>query len=166
VPSSAASVFRLIAESHGDNFPVTTHGAIEPGGVLGVSGGAVAPTVAVEAPQTDRDELALFVAPFLYDAPEVVHTPAMEFLRDTARLTLNRADARQLGLTRGDRAQLEFDGHVVEVTVVTSTRLTSGHVRIHAGTPGVAPGRSGWHSARVTALAAAHTAAVAEGAAT
>ena len=161
VPGNAASAFRQLAGVHGDNFPVASHGDIPAGGVLGVRGGAAAAHAPVEGVSVADGELALYVAPFLYDAAEVAHADAMDFLRDTAKLMLNRGDARELGLARGDRARIEIDGRPVEVTVVTNSRLASGHARIHAGTPGLAPGRTGWHVTRVTAADAAPTTATA-----
>ncbi|MCW2973652.1 MAG: NADH-quinone oxidoreductase, chain [Thermoleophilia bacterium] len=172
VSSSAASAYRQLAAANPGNFPVATHGEITPGGVLGVAGGAPAPVrdVRDDAVSVGDGELALFVAPFLYDAPEVAYAPAMEFLRATARLMLNRTDARALGLGRGDVARIVVDGGTeLEVTIATSTRLTAGHARIHAGTPGLAPGRTGWHVARIVGAVADGAAALdaaPEGAAT
>jgi NADH-quinone oxidoreductase subunit G len=159
VPGHAAGAFRQLADAAAGRLPVTTHGAIPPGGILGVQGGP-APVHAPEQGVTPGSgELALYVAPFLYDAVEVEHAEAMGFLRDEARLHVNRADARSAGLSRGDRAAIELDGRSVEVTIVPSRRVAPGHARVHAGTPGFAPGRTGWHVARLHAAAAAVTAA-------
>jgi NADH-quinone oxidoreductase subunit G len=161
VPGNAASAFRQLAAANPGNFPAASHGDIPATGLLGVTGGAVAPLVPTEAVSVAEGELALYVAPFLYDAAEVAHADAMGFLREEAKLMLNRGDARELGLARGDRARIEVAGRSVEVTVSTNSRLASGHARIHAGTPGIAAGRTGWHATRVTDANAAPTTATA-----
>ena len=151
VPGSAASAFRQLAEAHSGRMPVTTHGAIPAEGILGVSGGAPAECQPMTTPAVADGALAVYIAPFLYDAPEVAHTPAMSFLRDTAKLHIARSDARALGLSRGDAATATIDGREVAVTIATSARLAPGHARIHAGTPGMPAGRTGWTSVRVQA---------------
>ena len=44
---------------------------------------------------------------------------------------------------------VSVDGREVTATLVTSTRVPSGHARVHAGTPGFAPGHTGWSTARI-----------------
>ena len=154
VQGNAASAFRQLAEASDGRLPVTTHGAIPHDGILGVNGGPAATRISDDAPQVAPDELALYVAPNLFDASEVQHTEAMSFLTRDAVLHLNRGDAATMGLTRGDRASAQVDGRTVEVTITTSRRIQAGHARVHAGTPGFAPGRTGWTSVRMTAITA------------
>jgi hypothetical protein len=161
VPGHAAGAFRQLANGAAGRLPVTTHGAIPPSGILGVQGGPTPAHAPEQGVAPGSGELALYVAPFLYDAVEVEHAEAMDFLRDEARLHVNRADARAAGLSRGERATLELDGRSVDVTVVPSRRVAPGHARVHAGTPGFAPGRTGWHVARLHAVTALVTAAAA-----
>jgi hypothetical protein len=158
VQGNAASAFRQLAEASDGRLPVTTHGAIPHDGILGVSGGPAATRIVEEAPQVVAGELALYVAPNLFDANEVAHSEAMSFLTREAVLHLNRSDAAERGLSRGDRATAEVDGRTVQVTIATSRRVAPGHARVHAGTPGFAPGRTGWTSVRVqgSTAAAAH----------
>ena len=155
LPGSAASVYRrMVDAAPAGRFPVTTHGDITQHGVLGVSGGvAPAQLPAVTAPTPADGELVLYVSPFLYDAREVEHTPAMNFLRDETKVVVNRMDARSRGLLNGDRVQLRAGVTTVEATIVTSSRLAPGHARVHAGTPGFPAGRTGWFAASITALA-------------
>ncbi|MCW2920879.1 MAG: NADH-quinone oxidoreductase, chain [Thermoleophilia bacterium] len=156
VQGNAASAFRQLAETSDGRLPVTTHGAIPHDGILGVNGGAAATPIVDEAPQLADGELALYVAPNLFDACEVEHTEAMSFLTREAVLHLNRADAAELGLARGQQATVETaDGRTVQVAITTSRRVAPGHARVHAGTPGFPGGRTGWTSARVTGAASA-----------
>jgi NADH-quinone oxidoreductase subunit G len=160
VPGHAAGAFRQLAAANEGRMPVTNHGSIPAGGILGVTGGTPAEPMRATPVQASGDELALYVAPFLYDAPEVAYTEAMAFLRDEAKLTISRADARERGLATGDRATLELSGRTVPVTIVTSKRISAGCARIHAGVPGMPAGRTGWTTAT---LASATTAATVGG---
>jgi hypothetical protein len=168
LPNSAASVFtRLVEAAPAGRFPVAGHGDISPQGVLGVTGGAAAAHKApTTAPSVSDGQLVLHVAPYLYDAADVAHTPAMSFLRDETKVVVNRADARALGLRMGSRTKLTVSGQQLDVTIVTSSRIAPGHARTHAGTPGFAPGRVGFHAATLAAAApdATPTAAAAGGA--
>ncbi|MCW2928163.1 MAG: NADH-quinone oxidoreductase, chain [Thermoleophilia bacterium] len=160
VPGTAAGAFRQLAAATVGTLPATSHGDIPSGGILGVSGGPAPWPLGEDVAVSAADgELALYVAPYLFDASEVAHTEAMDFLRDEARLVLHRSEAIARGLQRGDRASLTVGGRAVEVTVITSPRVAPGHARIHAGTPGFAPGRTGWTTASLEALpaAAVHT---------
>ena len=161
VAGHAAGAFRQLAAERDERLPVTSYAAIPPEGVLGVSGGAPAPDAANAAPSVGDGELALYVAPFLYDAAEVEHAEAMGFLRDTTRLTLAREDARAHGLGRGDRATATVDGRELDVTIWTSPRIAPGHARVHAGTPGMPAGHTGWSTVRIVAGSAAEAAATA-----
>ena len=153
VPGHAAGAYRLLAASAGDRLPAASHGEIGPEGVLGTQGGT-APVHAPESPlEVAADQLALYVAPSLFDAAEVQHTDAMRFLTDTARLQLNRADARGRGLSRGDVVRVDLGDQVVDAVVATSTRVAPGHARIAAGSGTLVPGRTGWHAARIEAAA-------------
>ncbi|MCW2955855.1 MAG: NADH-quinone oxidoreductase, chain [Thermoleophilia bacterium] len=145
----AAGAFRKLAAANPGRLPAASHGDIPADGVLGVQGGPSAPARPVDALTVGDDEFAIYVAPFLYDAPEVAHADSMSFLRDEARLTLNRLDARERGIARGDRAKITVDGVEVEVVVTTNSRIARGAARIHAGTPGLAPGHTGWHASAV-----------------
>jgi anaerobic selenocysteine-containing dehydrogenase len=73
----------------------------------------------------------------------------MGFLRETAMLTMHKADARALGLVRGAKAAIRVEGREVAVRVMTSGRIAPGVARVHAGTPGLTPGRTGWHTSAV-----------------
>ncbi len=152
VQGNAASAFRQLAEASDGRLPVTTHGAIPHDGILGVSGGPAAARIADEAPQVADGELALYVAPYLFDAPEVAHAEAMAFLRDDAMVHLHRDDARELGVSRGDRVVIGTPFGDVDAGVLTSRRIMRGHARAYAGTPGFAPGRTGWHAVSITSV--------------
>jgi NADH-quinone oxidoreductase subunit G len=153
LPGHAAGAFRALAANAGERLPAATHGDIPVDGVLGVSGGPAPQFTPATAPELAAGELALYVAPSLFDAAEVAHADAMRFLVDEAKLHVNRADARAAGLRTGDRAQLELAaGGRVDVSIVTSTRVPTGHARVAAGTPGFAPGRTGWVAARLHAV--------------
>lgn len=155
VPGNAASAYRHLHASHSDTLPAAGHGDIAPGGVLGVRGGAAPRHAMQPAPAVGDDALALYVAPHLYDSPEVAYTPALSFLRDQATLVLHRSDARARGLARGDRAHMTYAQHTVDVVVHTSTRIAPGHARIYAGTGTIAPGHVGWHAATITPVESA-----------
>ncbi|MCW2924318.1 MAG: hypothetical protein JWM98_1722, partial [Thermoleophilia bacterium] len=158
VPSHAAGAYRtLLAAVEPGRLPAPDHGSIPPEGILGVTGGPAPIPVVDAAPELADGELTLYVAPNLYDHPAVAHTEAMDFLHADARLTMSRDDARARGLARGSRALVTVAGREVEVTVTTSTRLLAGHARVQAGTPGFAPGRTGWFAARVEAIAGSGT---------
>ncbi|MEO6867328.1 MAG: 2Fe-2S iron-sulfur cluster-binding protein [Gaiellales bacterium] len=170
VASHAAGAFRQLSAAHAGALPAAKHGEIPAEGILGVTAGA-APTHQPKAGVTPADgELALYVAPHLFDCAEAAHMDAMEFLRDEAKLHLHRADAEAHGLGRADRAVLQVAGRDVEVTIVTSTRIARGHARVHAGTPGFAAGRTGWTTARLVGAVAptdtdavSHSSAVTDG---
>jgi len=157
ISGHAAGAFRQLAAGHAGRMPVATHGDIHEHGVLGVNGGPAAMHTPHAAAERSGDELALYVAPYLYDSLEVEHTHDMAFLRTDAKLMLNRQDARARDLSRGDRARLTVDGRDVDVTIVTSTRIAPGHARIHAGTAGMPGGHTGWRAASVLALVPATT---------
>jgi NADH-quinone oxidoreductase subunit G len=161
VPGHAAGAYRQLAAAHGSNLPAATHGEIGLHGLLGVQGGPAPVHAPDQAPQVGDGQLALFVAPSLFDAPEVACTEAMRFLVDTATVHLNRADARTLGLTRGDHARVELDdGTSVLATIATSARIAPGHARTSAGHGSFAPGRTGWRAARVHAAPRPYAGAV------
>jgi NADH-quinone oxidoreductase subunit G len=152
VPGNAASAFRQLAAAAGDRLPASSHGEIPLDGVLGVTGGPAPRFEPEHAPSVGDGQLALYVAPNLYDAPEVACTESMAFLTEIATLTLNRADARAAGLVSGDSAMVETEGgRDVAVVIRTSRTVQPGHARVQAGTPGFAPGRTGWVAARVRA---------------
>jgi NADH-quinone oxidoreductase subunit G len=166
VPGHAAGAFRQLATAHEGRLPVTNHGSIPSDGILGVTGGAAPKHAPETAPVLGSGELALYVAPYLYDSSECAHVEAMDFLRADATVQLAREDARRLGLARGDRATLSIDGgRELDVTITTSTRMLAGTARVHAGTGRLPAGRTGWHAARITpaggASAEAQPAAVA-----
>jgi hypothetical protein len=152
LPSHGAGAYRLLAGEVGENLPAPDHGSIPAGGVLGVTGGSAPIETPVTIPARGDDELALYVAPYLYDANEVMHADAMQFLRDDARVVMHREDARSRGLATGDHAIVTLDGDVdVLATVTTNRRIAAGHARIHAGTGDVPAGRTGWTVASVRA---------------
>jgi NADH-quinone oxidoreductase subunit G len=142
VPGHAAGAYRQLAAAAGDRLPAASHGEIGPQGVLGVQGGPVPTHTPEQLVTAGSDELALYVAPSLFDSAEVAHAEAMDFLHDETKLHVNRADAR-----------LAVDGRIVDATIVTSPRVAPGHARVHAGTPGFAPGRTGWHVAKLSPVA-------------
>ena len=155
VQGNAASAFRQLAEANPGRLPVASHGEIPLDGVLGVTGGSPAVRLVEEPIEVAAGELALYVAPNLFDAAEVRHTEAMSFLTRDAVLHVNRSDAASRGLSRGDRATVELaDGRTVEVVVTTSRRIAPGHARVHAGTPGFHAGRTGWTTVRLAGAAA------------
>lgn len=149
VPGNAAGAFRALSSALPGVFPAATHGDIPEGGVAGVTTG-----VASHALQATHNpaagELMLFVSPFLYDGEDVEHARSMEFLRDQHTITLARSDASQLGVSRGDHVTIEIDGRVHDAHVLTSRRIAAGHARMLASTAGLAPGRSGYRTARVS----------------
>jgi NADH-quinone oxidoreductase subunit G len=66
------------------------------------------------APRPHDGQLRLALARDLWASPEIEHAPSLEFLRANQRLLLNPADARRLGLARGDRVQVYSNGNMVE----------------------------------------------------
>ncbi|MCB0877923.1 MAG: hypothetical protein KDC46_02955, partial [Thermoleophilia bacterium] len=162
VPGHAAGTFRQLAAAAGERLPATTHGEIPLDGLLGVHGGPVATHRPEQAPQLAAGQLALYVAPNLFDAAEVAHTDAMSFLTATTTVHLNRAEARAAGLSRGATVRVELDDdRAFDAVVATTTRIAAGHARVAAGTGSLPAGHTGWHAARITPLATEPVAAAA-----
>lgn len=151
LPASAASIYKRLAEENSSNFSITSHDDIGPQGALGVSGGENAALIqAPEFTEPNADEFILHVTPFLYDAREVEYVEAMSFLRDEAKIVMNKVDARKLRMRRGDKAVITTSTGTVEVTVDTSSSIATNYARVHAGTPGFKSGRSGWHKVSIS----------------
>jgi NADH-quinone oxidoreductase subunit G len=152
VVGNAASAYRQLAGEHARRLGAARHGDIPDDGLLGVNGGAAARPRTPATSDARERELSVFVGPFLYDAPDVEHASRMEFLRDTAYITIARDSARALNLARGERVHVDFGDHVVEATVATSPRIAPGHARMLAGAAGMRRGHEGYRTARVTAI--------------
>lgn len=154
VTTHAAGVFRQIASAYPERFPVSRHGDIPSEGVLGVSAAPMANEGVAEATsQPHPGDGHRFVARLtrnMYDAREVRHSEAMQFLLDDATITVNRDDARELGLLSGDVAQVQTDETTFDARIRTSRSLMRGFVRVPAGSHNLAPHQIGWVSCSVT----------------
>ena len=66
------------------------------------------------APPPHDGELRLATARDIWAAPEIEHSPSLEFLRPRQRLMLNPADADLLGIRRGDPVRVASNGTILE----------------------------------------------------
>jgi len=95
----------------------------------------------VELPEGDLPQppelpegLRLGAAPSLWSGPTTAHAPSLRFLAPAQRAELAPADARALGLTSGDRVEVEAGGETVSATVALRQALPPGSVFLVAGT--------------------------------
>jgi NADH-quinone oxidoreductase subunit G len=66
------------------------------------------------APRPGDGSLRLATARDIWAAPEIEHSPSLEFLRPRQRLLLNPYDAELLGIRRGDAVHVASNGTIVE----------------------------------------------------
>ncbi|MGI8659420.1 MAG: NADH-quinone oxidoreductase subunit NuoG [Thermoleophilaceae bacterium] len=78
--------------------------------------------------------LRLGTAPSLWAGPTTAHAPSLRFLAPAQRAELAPADARALGLTSGDRVEVEAGGETVSATVALRQALPPGSVFLVSGT--------------------------------
>jgi hypothetical protein len=164
LPAYASGVYRqLAADDYPGTLPATSYADIPATGLLGAFGGAAtgANIIAPDVSPADASGHVVYIAPSLYDSTDVDHAPAMQFLRDTAWITVARSDAERIGLQRSDRVRATIAGVSFDANVAVSRRLSPGVARIQAGTPGVPAGIRGWHALELTGVAA--TAAAGQG---
>jgi anaerobic selenocysteine-containing dehydrogenase len=72
--------------------------------------------------------MILGAAPSLWTGPEVEHSPSLRFLDTGPLVLLSPADARELGLSDGDVAEVNANGDGGQATVVIRTGVPEGSV--------------------------------------
>jgi NADH-quinone oxidoreductase subunit G len=148
VPAHTSGVFKLLAAGDaGQYLPAKTYADIGPQGVRGVTGTVAARPLQSGPTDAQGREVNLFLAPSIYDADDVRHAPAMEFLLPKAVVTMSAADRERLELERGQDVRLRIGADTITATVAFSRRIPSGNARMQTGAPGVARDLSGWHVA-------------------
>jgi NADH-quinone oxidoreductase subunit G len=86
------------------------------------------PSDRLEQPPTAGEGAFVGAAPSLWTGPEVEHSPSLRFL-DTGPLVLvSPADARELGASDGDIAEVHAGDDAVEATVVIRTGVPDGSI--------------------------------------
>jgi NADH-quinone oxidoreductase subunit G len=86
------------------------------------------PTDALEQPPAAPEGMILGAAPSLWTGPEVEHSPSLRFLDTGPLVLLSPGDARELGLSDGDTADLASNGDSVRATVVVRTGVPDGSI--------------------------------------
>jgi NADH-quinone oxidoreductase subunit G len=84
------------------------------------------PTDPLEQPPAAPEGMVLGAAPSLWTGPEVEHSPSLRFLDTGPLVLLSPADARRLGLSDGELAEVNAGGDPVQATVVIRTGVPEG----------------------------------------